>query len=149
MALLATPVASHLGGTKFGGFGAAVITAGSRGRATTVLVGDFTTSSLLSPTPTSSFATAPTFPGGTAAAAVSAATSAAAGEPCMAGMSSVGPLLYVSRNSAVPLSYNRDDAIAADTVTRYKAACLHFVFGRQSVNENFVEHVVVEGSVLL
>ena len=138
MILLATPVASHLGGTTFGGFGAAAIAAGSRGRATTVLVGAFTASSLLPPTSTFFFAAASTFPVATAAAT-------AAGEHSMTSMASVGPLPPVSRKLVVPLSYSLDDVIAADTVTRCKVPCLHLVFGRQCVDENGVQHVVVKG----
>ena len=73
MALLTTLVASHVGGSTFGGFGATAIAAGSRDRATTALVGAFTASSLLSPTSTFSFAAASTFPVATAAAAFSEA----------------------------------------------------------------------------
>ena len=47
MALLAAPVASRLGGTTFGGSGAAAVGNGSGGRATTDLVGAFAASSLL------------------------------------------------------------------------------------------------------
>ena len=78
MDLLATSVASLAGGTTFGGFGAAIIATGSRGQATTDLVGALTASSLLSPTSTFSFAVASTFPLVTAAAAFSAANTAAA-----------------------------------------------------------------------
>ena len=108
MTLLATPVASHLGGTTFGGFGAAAIAIGSRGRATTKFVGAFTASPVLSPTSTFSVAVASTFPVATAAAGVQS----------MASMASFGPLLLVSRKSVVPFSYSLDDAITADTVTR-------------------------------
>ena len=59
MTLLATPVASRLGGTTFGGLGAAAIAAGSRGRATTVLVGASTASSVLPLLSTFSFAAFP------------------------------------------------------------------------------------------
>ena len=135
MALLATPVASHLWGTTFGGFGAAAIAIGSRDRATTDLVGAFTASSVISPTSTISVAAASTFP-----AATTAAT--ATGEHSMV---SVGPLLPFSRESVVPLSNSLNDFIAADTITRCQAPCLHLVFGRQNVDEDDVQHVVVEG----
>ena len=109
MVLLATPVASHLGGTTLGGFGAAAIAAGSHGRA---------------------------FPAAT--------TAAAAGVHSMTSMASVGPLLPVSRKSVVPLSNGLHDVIAADTVTRCQVPCLHLVFGRQSVDEDSVQHMGVK-----
>ena len=68
MALLATPVASHLGGTTFGGFGAAAIASGSRGRATTDLVGACTASPVLPLFTTFSSVAVSTFPAATAAA---------------------------------------------------------------------------------
>ena len=43
------------------------------------------------------------------------------------------------------LSYSLDNVIAADTVTRFKVPCLHLVFGRQSVDENCVQHAIGEG----
>ena len=143
MTLLATPVASRLGGTTFGGLGAAAIAAGSRGRATTILVGAFTASSVLSPastfsvTVTSTFPVATataTFPAATAAAAFPAATTAAAaaGKHSMASVASVGPLLPVSRKSVVQLSYSLDYVIAADTVTRCKVPLFQHVFGHMS-----------------
>ena len=144
MALLATFVASRLGVTTFGGFGAAIIAAGNRGRSTTVLVAAFTASSVLSPTFTVFIAVASTFPvatstiafpAATAAAAFPAATTAAAGEHNTASMASVGPRLPVSRKSVVPLSYILDDVNAADTVTRCKVPCFHLVFGRKNVDE--------------
>ena len=140
MAVLAKPVASRLGGTTFGGFGAAAIDIGSRCRATTDLVGAIAASSLLSPTFTFAFAAAPTFPVATAAAAYSAATTvdATAGEHTMASMGNVGPLLHVSRKSVVPFSYSLDYIITADNVTRCKVPCLHLVFSRQSVDEDCV-----------
>ena len=44
MAFRATPVSPHHWGTTFGGFGAAAMATGSRGRATTDLTGAYTTS---------------------------------------------------------------------------------------------------------
>ena len=73
MAFLATPVAPPHWGTAFGVFCPSAIDTGSRGRATTDLVGAFAASSLLSPTSTFSFAAASTFPVATAAAAFSEA----------------------------------------------------------------------------
>ena len=84
MVLLATPVTSHLGGITFGGFGAAALAAGSRGRANTVLVGASTASFVLPLLSTISFAAVSTF---------SAVTAAVAGVHSRA---SVGPLLPVS-----------------------------------------------------
>ena len=147
MALRATPVASRLGGTTFGGFGAHAIAAGSRGRATTDLVGALAASSVLSPTSTSFDAAASAaFPAAIAAAAFPAATTAGAtaGEHGMASMASVGRLLPASRKSVVPLSNSLDDVIAADTVTRCQVTYLHLVFGRQSVDKDGVKHVVVK-----
>ena len=57
-------------------------------------------------------------------------------------VASIGPLLAVSRTSAVPLS-NSLDIIAADTDTKCRVPCLHLVFGRQSVDEDGVQHVFV------
>ena len=94
------PEAPPRGDTTFGGFGAAAIETGSRGRATTVLVGTFTASSLLSSTSTFPVATVITaFPATTAAAAAfpAAITAAAfAGERSMDSMASVAPFLPVS-----------------------------------------------------
>ena len=50
-----------------------------------------------------------------------------------------------SKNSVVPLSNSRNDVIVVDTVTRYQVPCLHLAFGRQGVDEDGVQHVVVEG----
>ena len=44
-------------------------------------------------------------------------------------VASIGPLLAVSRTSAVPLS-NSLDIIAADTDTKCRVPCLHLVFGK-------------------
>ena len=60
MAFLATPVAPPHWGTTFGGFGAAAIATGSRGRATTRLVGASTALTVLSPP--SAFSCPPSFP---------------------------------------------------------------------------------------
>ena len=60
MAFLATPVSPPHGGTTFGGFGAAAIATGSRGRATTHLVGASTASTVFSPP--SAFSCPPSFP---------------------------------------------------------------------------------------
>ena len=133
MTLLATRVASHLGGTTFGGFGAVTITAGSCGGATTVLVGAFTASSLLSPASSFSLAAASVFSVGTAAADFSEATTAAGVERSMDDMASVGPVFRVSRKLVVPLSYSFHDAIAANTVTRCKVPRVRLVLSRQSV----------------
>ena len=62
MALYAILVTSHLGGTTIGGFGAAAITAGGRGRATTVLIGGFTAASLRPRRPPFSLPRPPSFP---------------------------------------------------------------------------------------
>ena len=131
MALRATPVASRLGVTTFGGFGAAAIAPGSRGQATTDLDVTFAASSLLSPTSTFFIAAA------TATAAFPAATTAAVagGEHNMASVASVGSLLPVSLKSVMPLSCSLDDVITANTVTRYDIPCLHLVFGRKSVKK--------------
>ena len=140
MALVATPVTSHLGGTTFGGFGAVAIATGTRIRATTVLAGASIVSSLLSPTSFFPFAMASTFPVATAGAA--------AGEDSMASMASmagVEPLLPVSTKSAVRFSNSLDDVIAADTITRCKVPCLNLGFGIQRINGNCVHHVIVEG----
>ena len=71
---------------------------------------------------------------GTTAGPVPAAT-IAAGEHSTASMVSIGPLLPASGISVMPLLYSLVDAIAADTVTRFKVRCLHLVFGRQSVDK--------------
>ena len=60
MAFLATPVAPPHWGNTFGGFGAAAIATGSRGRAATHLVGASTASTVLSPL--SAFSCPPSFP---------------------------------------------------------------------------------------
>ena len=60
MASLATLVAPPHWGTTFGDFGAAAIANGSRGRATTRLVGAFTASTVLYPP--SAFSSPPLFP---------------------------------------------------------------------------------------
>ena len=135
MALLATPVAPHLGGTTFGNFGAAAIAAGIHGA--------FSVLPLLS---AFSFAAVCTFSASPAAAAFPPATTAAAATSVhsLASMASVGPSLPVSRKSVVPLSNSLDDVIAADTVTRCQVPCLHLVLGRQGVDEDGVQHVVVE-----
>ena len=126
-----------------GGVDAAAITAGSRGLATTVLVGDFTAASLPSPTSTFSFTAAP-FPVGIAAGPFSLPTTAVAGEHRMAGMVSVELLLLAYSQSVMPFMYSRYDVIAADTVTRCQVPCHRLVFSRQGVDENCVQHVVIE-----
>ena len=106
MALLATPLASHLGVTTFGGFGAGAIATGSRGRATTDLVGAFTASSVLSPTSAFSVAVASPFP--------AAATCTISG---VQGIPRVRSLLAVSRKSMMSLSHSLDDLVAAGDVS--------------------------------
>ena len=64
------PEAPPRGDTTFGGFGAAAIETGSRGRATTVLVGASTALSVLSPSSTFSVAAASTFPAAATVAGV-------------------------------------------------------------------------------
>ena len=81
-------------------------------------------------------ATASTFPAATATTAFGVHSTA-----CMI---NVGPLLPVSRKKVMPLSNNLGDLIAADAVTRCQVPCLHLVCGRQSVNEEGLEHVVVK-----
>ena len=43
----------------------------------------------------------------------------------------------------MPLSNSLDDVMAADTGTRCQILCLHLVFGRQSGDEDGIQHVVV------
>ena len=74
--------------TSAGGFGAAAIAASSRGRATNVLVGASTASSVLSPVSSFIFAPTSTFPAITA-------TATTAGVDSMACVTSVGSLLPV------------------------------------------------------
>ena len=136
MALISTPVALPHGGTTFGGFGAAAIAVGSRGRATPVLVLSSTAPSVLPLLSTFSFAAVSTFPAATVAVY--------AGVHDMACVAIVEPLLPVSRKSVMARSNSLNDVIAADTVTRCQVPCLHIVLGRQSVDEDGVQHVVVK-----
>ena len=52
--------------------------------------------------------------------------------------------LSVFRKSVVPLSSSLNDVIPADTVTTCQVPFLHLVFGRQSVDEDGLPHVVVK-----
>ena len=84
---LATPVKYHLGSTKFGGFDAAAIAAGSCGPATAVLVGASTAPSVLPLVSTFSVADVSTFRATTAATAAlptATITAAVVGEYSMA-----------------------------------------------------------------
>ena len=112
MAFLATPVSPPHWGTTFGGFGAAAITIGNRGRATADLVGAFTASSVLSPTSAFSVAVASAFPVATncTIAGVQA-------------MPRVRSLLPVSRKSVMLLSHSLDDLGAAGAVARRQVPC--------------------------
>ena len=116
MAHFAIPVASHVGGTTFGGIGTAAIAAGSCSRTTVVLALAFTVASLLFPAATFSFIAASNFAVGTAAGPFSAATTATAGKKGMAAMAKIVTLLPASKKLVMRLSYSLDDVIAADIV---------------------------------
>ena len=59
-------------------------------------------------------------------------------------MTSVRPLIPVSRKPMMPLSSSRDDLFAAEAVTNCQVSCLSLVLGKQSTIECGVQHVVAK-----